>query len=140
LFEKKHSVFLSSNLFIRGLWLIGGLFLTAIGLIGIIVPGLPTTIFMILAAACYFKSSQVLYNWVINQKYFGMHVKNYREGKGMPVKAKLISISCMWGFVVFALFFALAQKNFFIHIIIIISAVIGSKMIFNLPNSDPLKK
>lgn len=134
--QNQHNILLSSNIITRGLWLLGGLLLTGIGLIGVVVPGLPTTIFMILAAACYFRSSQKLYNWVINNKYFGIHVKNYREGKGMPFKAKLISIVCMWSFVFFAIFFALPDNLFYIKLIIIFAAIIGFKTIMELPNSN----
>ena len=123
----------SSNIFTRWLWLILGLLLTAIGLIGIVVPGLPTTIFMILAAACYFRSSQGLYNWVINHKYFGSHVKNYREGKGMPLRAKVLSLSMMWIFVLYAIFFALATKLLALKIIVFLAASIGTRTILNLP-------
>ena len=123
----------SSNIFTRWLWLILGLLLTAIGLIGIVVPGLPTTIFMILAAACYFRSSQGLYNWVINHKYFGSHVKNYREGKGMPLRAKVFSLSMMWIFVLYAIFFALATKLLALKIIVFLAASIGTITILNLP-------
>lgn len=129
----EHNILPSSNLFTRWLWLILGLLLTAIGLIGIVVPGLPTTIFMILAAACYFRSSQGLYNWVINHKYFGSHVKNYREGKGMPLRAKFFSLSMMWVFVFYAIFFALATKLLALKIIVFLAALIGTKTIFNLP-------
>lgn len=129
----EHNILPSSNLFTRWLWLILGLLLTAIGLIGIVVPGLPTTIFMILAAACYFRSSQGLYNWVINHKYFGSHVKNYREGKGMPLRAKFFSLSMMWVFVFYAIFFALATKLLALKIIVFLAALIGTKIIFNLP-------
>jgi len=73
----------------RVLWLLLGLTFVGVGMIGIVIPGLPTTIFMILAVGCFYRSSQRLYDWVINHKYFGEHVKNYIEGKGMPRKAKL---------------------------------------------------
>ena len=124
---------LSSNLFTRWLWLILGLLLTAIGLIGILVPGLPTTIFMILAAACYFRSSQKLYNWVINHKYFGSHVKNYRDGKGMPLKAKSISLLMMWSFVFYAVFFAITSEILAVKFLILLAALIGTKTILSLP-------
>ena len=81
------------------MWLGLGLLLTIIGLIGIIVPGLPTTPIMILAAACFFKSSEKLYTWVIQNKYFGEHVRNFREGRCMPFRAKVTAIITMWIFV-----------------------------------------
>ena len=129
----KDNILPSSNLFTRWLWLILGLLLTAIGLIGILVPGLPTTIFMILAAACYFRSSQKLYNWVINHKYFGSHVKNYRDGKGMPLKAKSISLLMMWSFVFYAVFFGITSKILAVKFLILLAALIGTKTILSLP-------
>ena len=76
-----------------------GLFLTGLGLIGVIIPGLPTTIFMILAAACFFRSSTKMYNWVINHPLFGESVLRFRAGEGMPIKAKYTSIIMMWFFI-----------------------------------------
>ena len=49
--------------------------------IGIFVPGLPTTVFLILASACYIRSSERLYNWLIKNKTFGKYIKDFREGK-----------------------------------------------------------
>ena len=68
----------------RVLWFSLGFISMTLGLIGIPVPGLPTTPFMILAAACFAKSSQSFYDWIINNRIFGEHVKNYREGNGIP--------------------------------------------------------
>ena len=65
-----------TNAVIRYIWLFLGLLLTLIGFIGIIVPGLPTTPIMILAAACFFRSSEKLYNWVLSNKYYGHHIRN----------------------------------------------------------------
>ena len=62
----------------RILWLLLGLTFVGVGMIGIVIPGLPTTIFMILAVGCFYRSSQRLYDWVINHKYFGEHVILYR--------------------------------------------------------------
>ena len=81
-------MFISNNPVVRYFWLILGILLSIIGLIGIILPGLPTTPVMILAAACFFRSSKKLYEWAINNKYFGQHVKNFRDYKGIPRKAK----------------------------------------------------
>ena len=52
-----------------------------IGTIGAVVPGLPTTLFLILAAACYIRSSQKLCDWLITNKTFGPYLKDYREVK-----------------------------------------------------------
>ena len=80
-----HQMKKSKFLLIRILWITLGSTFVAIGTIGIFVPGLPTTVFMILAAACYVRSSEKLYNWLIRNKTFGKYIKDYREGKGMPM-------------------------------------------------------
>jgi len=56
-------------------WLVAGCISVCIGFIGIIVPGLPTTVFMLIAAACFYRSSQRFYDWVISHKLFGHHIK-----------------------------------------------------------------
>ena len=81
-----HQVDLNRSLLSRIFWFSCGFLSMVIGLIGIVVPGLPTTPLMILAAACFAKSSQKFYDWIINNRLFGKHVKNYREGKGIPKK------------------------------------------------------
>lgn len=116
----------------RILWLIFGLIFSGIGIVGIIIPGLPTTIFMILAVACFYRSSQRLYDWVINHKYFGNHVKNYREGKGMPRKAKFTAFFFMWGFVIFSVLFGIPDNMVMIKTITIIGAATGTGYILSL--------
>ena len=68
----------------------------ALGVIGIILPVLPTTPFLLLAAALYVRSSEKLYQWLINQKYLGNYIRNFREHKAIPLHAKIISISMTW--------------------------------------------
>ena len=68
----------------------------ALGIIGIILPVLPTTPFLLLAAALYIRSSEKLYLWLINQKYLGTYIRNFREYKAIPLRAKIISISLIW--------------------------------------------
>ena len=69
----------------------------ALGIIGIFVPLLPTTPFLLLTAALYFKGSPRLYNWLLNHRHFGPIVRNFRENKAIPLRAKIISLTLMWG-------------------------------------------
>ena len=116
----------------RVLWLLLGLTFVGVGMIGIVIPGLPTTIFMILSVGCFYRSSQRLYDWVINHKYFGEHVKNYIEGKGMPRKAKLNSFIFIWVFVIFAVLFGIPDNMVIFKIITIIAALTGTGFIISL--------
>ena len=69
--------------------------MVALGVIGIFVPLMPTTIFFILAAACFARSSEKFYNWLIYHPKFGKFIRDYREQRGMPLKSKIIAISIM---------------------------------------------
>ena len=73
-----------------------GTICVAIGLVGIFVPVLPTTPFLLLAAACYLRSSQRFYNWLMNNRWFGTYIRNYIEGRGIPLKVKLFTIALLW--------------------------------------------
>lgn len=84
--------------------LFGTLSLT-FGIIGIFLPLLPTTPFLLLAAALYFKGSPRLYQWLLNHKYFGAYIRNYRENKTIPLRIKVISLLLMWSSMAYCFFF-----------------------------------
>ena len=73
-----------------------GTICVAIGVIGIFIPILPTTPFLLLAAACYIRSSPRFYHWLMNNRWFGTYIRNYIEGRGIPVKVKLFTIALLW--------------------------------------------
>lgn len=125
-------------LIIRLMWISIGSALVGIGTIGIFVPGLPTTVFMILAAACYVRSSEKLYNWLIKNKTFGKYIRNYREGKGMPKKEKIIAQSMMTIFIILAVLpiSPIAVPNNSIKMIVLIAGLIGFWYVgFRVPTS-----
>lgn len=98
-----------------------GTFFLIISFIGIFIPILPTTAFLLLAAACYPKGSKKFYNWLINNKWFGEYIKNYRERKGIPFSVKIISITILWITIAFSIF--IIVSNLLIQIILISIAI-----------------
>lgn len=66
------------------------------GIVGIFLPLLPTTPFVLLAAILYARSSKRFYNWLLYNRLFGRYIRNYLDGKGIPLLAKVISISLLW--------------------------------------------
>jgi len=80
----------------RRLLIGAGTLCTGLGIIGIFIPILPTTPFLLLAAACYMRSSERFYQWLINNRIFGAYVRNYIEGRGMPVRIKIFTILLLW--------------------------------------------
>jgi len=81
---------------IRILLIIAGTFFVGLGIVGIFVPVLPTTPFLLLAAACYARSSQRFYGWLLNNKWFGSYIRNYLEKKGVPLKVKVATVTLLW--------------------------------------------
>ncbi len=67
-----------------------------LGTIGVVMPLVPTTPFLLLAAACYLRSSRRLYQWLINHRVLGRYVGAYLSGEGIPVSAKVFTISLLW--------------------------------------------
>lgn len=76
--------------------IITGTISVGFGVLGIILPLLPTTPFLLLGAACYIRSSEKFYNLLITNKWLGKYIKNYQEGKGIPYRAKILSIALLW--------------------------------------------
>jgi uncharacterized membrane protein YbaN (DUF454 family) len=70
--------------------------LVGIGILGIFLPLLPTTIFLILASACFMKSSPRANEWLKSNKYLGPYVKNYQEKTGLTINLKIINIIILW--------------------------------------------
>ena len=68
----------------------------ATGIIGIFTPILPTTPFLLLAAACYLRSSPRFHRWLMNNRVFGSYIRNYTEGRGIVIKVKLFTIALLW--------------------------------------------
>ena len=107
---KIHEVKETKNFLLKWLWVFLGCLFVGLGAIGAVIPGMPTTVFLVLAAACFIRSSQKLYDWLIANKTFGPYLKDYREGKGIPLKAKIVALIMIVGFVSFAVFFAIEVK------------------------------
>ena len=82
---------MASNPLVRGLWILGGLLCVGLGALGVIVPGLPSTVFFIMAAAAFSRSSERLERWVLGLPVVGKLVADYRSGLGMPWRAKVIA-------------------------------------------------
>ena len=67
-----------------------------LGVAGIFLPLLPTTPFLLLAAACYAKSSERFYHWLMHHQWFGSYIRNYREGRGIPLISKVVALALLW--------------------------------------------
>ena len=92
-----------------------------LGIIGIFLPLLPTTPLLLLAAACYIRSSKKLYSFLINNKYLGTYIKDYQEKGAIPKKTKVIALCFLWLSIGGSTLFVVSK--FFVRIILITIAI-----------------
>jgi hypothetical protein len=67
-----------------------------IGVLGMAVPVLPTTCFLLLAGGCFAKSSPRASRWLYSNRLFGRYVKDYKEAKVIPLRVKGLSLAVLW--------------------------------------------
>ncbi len=73
-----------------------GTIFVILGTLGIFLPLLPTTPFLLLAATCYLKSSNKLYRWLLNHRLLGKYISNYIRYRAITIKTKLVTITLLW--------------------------------------------
>jgi broad specificity phosphatase PhoE/uncharacterized membrane protein YbaN (DUF454 family) len=78
-----------------------------LGIMGIVLPLLPTTPFLLLSAACYLRGSEKLYTLLISNKYVGKYISDYREGRGIPKRAKIYALILLWSTIGFSVIFVI---------------------------------
>ena len=132
-----HLARITKNPLFKIIWISLGCLFVGLGAVGAVVPGMPTTIFLVLAAACFIRSSQKLYDWLITNKTFGPYLKDYREGKGIPLKAKVTALTLIVIFVGYAVFFAIQITE--IRILVGLVGVMGFWFVyFKVPAANSL--
>ncbi len=80
---------------IRPLWVVLGFVLTGIGVVGLILPGLPGTVWFVLAAAAFARGDPRWEAWLLSRPIIGQLIEDYRAGRGMPLRAKWVACACI---------------------------------------------
>lgn len=122
---------------VKYLLIVIGLFFVAIGVIGIFVPGLPTTIFLIAAAACFANSSPWLHNWLISHSWFGPIIRNWQETRSIPRKAKIIALLMMMVACVYSWWMI---EALWLKLSIFIVMIFPAVFVFRLPLTENISK
>lgn len=108
---------------VRAGWVAAGLLAVALGGIGIVVPGLPTTVFFIVAAWCFSRSSPRLEQWVLGLPRVGPMVRDHRAGLGMPRRAKVVAVTML---VVAVLLSLLALDALVAQLLVVLAGAVGA--------------
>jgi uncharacterized membrane protein YbaN (DUF454 family) len=80
----------------KALLIFTGTVCVALGVLGMFLPLLPTTVFLLMAAYCYSRSSERFHTWLLTNRLFGPYISNYKSGKGISVRQKVSTISILW--------------------------------------------
>ena len=73
-----------------------GFISVALGVLGMVVPLLPTTPLLLLAAFCFARSSERFHGWLLSNRIFGETIRNYRDGLGLPMRQKVVTLAILW--------------------------------------------
>ena len=98
------------NAMMRWLFFVMGFVFVGLGIIGIVTPGFPTTVFILLAGYCWAKSSQRFYDWLLRHKLFGKMLIDWQERRAMPRFAKYMAWGMMCASSVFLFYRLPADK------------------------------
>ena len=117
---------LKKNPLMKAIYVIMGMVSLGIGILGIFVPGLPTTVFLLFAATMFFHGNKKFHDMLLANKYLGKYIRDFREKKGMTMKQKLYSIMTMW--IMIGISSTMVSKN--LAIAIAVFGLIGTLCIF----------
>jgi len=112
-----------------------GLAAVALGVVGIFLPILPTTPFLLLAAFLFARSSERFYLWLHRNRWFGAYLTNYREGRGLPARDKALTILALWLAIGLSAGFALS--NWFARAGLVAIAVAVTIHLLRIPTFRP---
>jgi uncharacterized membrane protein YbaN (DUF454 family) len=123
---------------VRGAFIAAGTISLALGIIGIILPILPTTPFLLLAAYCYSRGSKKFHDWLLNHRLFGKYIRDWMEGRGIPRRTKAFAIGLLWITILISIF--LFVDVIWVEVVMLAVAIIVSAHIIRIKSKVPSEK
>lgn len=115
------------------IFVLAGTISLGLGAVGVFLPILPTTPFLLLSAACYYKGSERMHQWLLSNRLFGSYVRNYKEGKGISLTGKIWTLSLLWITICLSAFYVM--NNYAIQIVLFAVAIAVTIHIMTLPTA-----
>ncbi|MEZ5701039.1 MAG: YbaN family protein [Burkholderiaceae bacterium] len=116
------------------LWVVGSVSLI-LGIIGVVLPGLPTTLFILLTATCYAKASPRLHQWLLNHRWFGPLLQDWERNRSLTVGTKAFAIGSMVVMVSLAIW--RFQGRVPLQILLLAAGVVGAVVVLRIPTRKP---
>jgi len=120
---------------LRAIYLVFGLAFTGIGIAGVFLPLIPTTGPLILAAFCFGRSSERLHHWLTNHPRFGKFISDFEEGRGIPLRTKIVAVTAMTAAFTYTAVWALPHPV--PRVIVAAVGVWAIWYVLHLPTADP---
>jgi len=87
----------------KAVLIFAGTAFVALGVLGMFLPLLPTTVFLLLAAYCYSRSSERFHNWLLTNRLCGPYIRNYKSGRGVSARQKVTTLLFLWASIGFSI-------------------------------------
>lgn len=123
-----------SSSVMKGIYFIVGSISLVAGIVGVFLPVVPTTPFVLLSAWCFFRSSEKLYEWVVSNETFGPTIENYQEGRGITQKTRIKAIVMMWLTITASVYFYISNLHLIAFLYLIAIGV--SIYLYRLPTIE----
>ena len=118
----------------RLILLIVGWLCVGLGFVGIFVPGLPTTIFLIIALWAFARSSKRFHTWLLNHQRFGPILRNWESHKVVPIKAKIVMVILQ---ILVVIMVQYTFNSLFITVALLIVLILVAWYVISLPSKTP---
>jgi uncharacterized membrane protein YbaN (DUF454 family) len=119
---------------LRAAWLAAGFVSLGIGMAGVVVPVLPTTPFILLAAACFARSSDRFHDWLLSHRTFGPLVREWRQHRSIPYRTKLVAIAMMAATLTVSILFFV--PNGWLQAALAVFGVLLAAWLYSVPSRD----
>lgn len=113
-----------------------GFLAVALGVVGIFLPVLPTVPFLLLAAACFTRSSERFYSWLINHAHLGPIVQPYMDGSGLRKSTKQKAIALIWASIAISIHFL--ESHYLVQGILVVVAICVTLYLLQLPTNKEI--
>ena len=120
---------------VRGLLWVAGSLALALGIVGVVLPGLPTTPFVLLAAACYAKASPRLHTWLLNHRLTGPMLRDWESDRSLTRRSKAIAVGSMLLMVSVSIWHF--QGRPVVQLVLLVAAAIGAGVVLRIPTRKP---
>lgn len=105
----------------KAVLIFAGTVCVALGVLGMFLPLLPTTVFLLMAAYCYSRSSEKFHTWLLNNRLCGSYIRNYKSGKGISLRQKFSTIAILWISIGFSIW--IVGAGFWVNLLLLAIAV-----------------